>query len=157
MYNHQYVLNRVLSRILFLQYVINYNSNYDIDVDNAISIMNEHSVNVGDLWDFNTYDQEFYNRLVNYFNDNHESILCIIDNIKKIINLDSISYAILISGVVEFQVRDNKKHIISDYLKIADSYEISARLIHSTLQDIFNIISMDENCFILIIVICYSI
>lgn len=146
MFNHQYVLNRFLSRILFIQYVINSYLCLNNSTEDSIVILNEHIENTGFKTDnqnlsFETYDQEFYNRLVNCFDENKNCFELLVKSYTKLMFLDNLSYCMLIAACVEFIIRNNKKHIISDYLKIADMYDISARLVHSVLDDIYTILT----------------
>lgn len=153
MFNMDFVTNRFLSRILFIQYTVNTINSEDLLIE-SIETLNEicESSSIGENGkiDFKNYDVEFFNRLLTCYMNKEKEIVNFVSDCIRSLQFDILSFNILYTACTEFMVRDNTKHVIKDYLKLCDIFNLSSRLTHAIL---YHIAFINDNSHIILVYI----
>lgn len=117
--------NRRMSRFIFVEYIFSsYFTNNSLD---------QVTQSLGEELEVTKYNREKLNLIVNTYNDHINSIKNHIDEL----NLDNLTNALLIAAVTEYKLED-KKLVISEYLKLADLFGLNSKFINSYLDKEYN-------------------
>jgi transcription termination factor NusB len=137
MYNPEYIQQRICSRVIILNYALNDHLTLHADVVEQMF----QDINKGCDNQLNSYDLAFVERIVVFFRNNASMIHDFVACLCRSQQLDQISFALLHIAVAELLLRPHHQHIIRDYLKIADMYNISHRLINAVLSDSIQVVT----------------